>query len=130
MDTLTLARELADEILEMTIAVGITGEKEHEDAELEAYYNHLEEREPLIEELVDLKIQIDDKEAETPEFEAIKKVIEKITELDKKHLAFVQKIHKTVQASYKEVKLGQRINAGYSSHTTSHEVASQFDIMK
>ncbi|MCL2199493.1 MAG: hypothetical protein FWB80_11265 [Defluviitaleaceae bacterium] len=127
MDTLAHARELADEILEMTKSLGITGEKENENAELEAYYTHLEDREPLVEELLDLKLQIDDTEAASPEFEAIKKVIEQITEMDKKHLAFVQKIHKTVQASYKEVKLGQRINKGYSSFS-GDETASQFDI--
>ena len=129
METLALARELADEIYRLSKLLGITGDKENEEAELEAYYNHLEEREPLVEELLDLKLQIDEDEAKSPEFLEIKKVIEKITELDKKHLDFVEKIHKTVQASYKEVKQGQRINSVYNSLSSS-EMASQFDIMK
>ncbi|MCL1863212.1 MAG: hypothetical protein FWF78_06580 [Defluviitaleaceae bacterium] len=127
MDTLAHAKELADEIFEMTNSLGLTGEKQNEEAELEAYFNLLDEREPLIDELLELKLQIDDTEAATPEFEAIKNVIAQITEADKKHLEFVQKIHSTVQASYKEVKLGQRINKGYSSFS-GEEVASKFDI--
>lgn len=127
MDTIAHARELADEILAITKGAGISGDKQNEQAELEAYYALLEDREPLVDELLELKLQIDEEEAATPEFGEVKKVIEQITEMDKKHLAFIKKIHKTVQASYKEVKLGQRLTAGYNA-ISSYETASQFDI--
>jgi hypothetical protein len=81
----------------------------------------------LVDELSDLRQQIDDDEASSPEFFEIKKIISKITLLDKKHVEFMEKMRKDVQNSYKEIKQGQRIHKGYNP-LPGDEVASKFDI--
>jgi hypothetical protein len=121
------AKELAEQIYELTKALVLTGEKEQEEAEVEAYTILLDEREPLIEELTDLRQQMDESEVSSPEFEEIKQTIAKITELDKMHLRFMQHKHKGAQASYKEIKIGQRIHAGYNP-LPGNEVSSKFDV--
>ena len=127
MEALIQAKELADQILEMTLALVLTGAKENEEAEAEAYFALVEDREPLIEELTDLRLQIGEREAASEEFEEIKKVINQITALDKSHLNTMEHLHKNVRTSYKEIKQGQRIHAGYNP-LPGNEVSSKFDV--
>jgi len=127
MDTLKLASELAEQILEMTKALVLSGEKENEEEETEAYINLLDEREVLIDELTDLRQQIDDEEAASSEFDKIKKTISEITELDKKHIRYMEKIRKGVQSSYREIKQGQRIHKGYNP-LPGNEVSSTINV--
>lgn len=126
-ESLKAAGELADQILQMTESLVLTGKRENEDEEVESYVNLMDEREPLIEELTDLRQQIADEEAASDEFARIKRTIEQITELDKKHLEFMQKKYKQVQGSYKEIKQGQRIHAGYNP-LPGNEALGSFDI--
>jgi hypothetical protein len=127
MDALTQAKELADKILELTRALVLTGDKDSRDAEAEDYIALMDEREPLVDELSDLRLQLDETETASPEFSAITKVIAQITDLDKRHLAVMEDYHKTVQNSYKGVKQGQRIHAGYNP-MQGDEASSKFDI--
>jgi len=127
MEVLTQAKEVADAILEMMEGFTLTGDKEKEDAEAEAYIALIDEREPLVEELTDLRQQISDEEFATLEFEEIKKVIEKITALDKKYMEGIRHHHKNAQASYREIKQGQRIFAGYNP-LPGDEVSSKFNV--
>jgi Asp-tRNA(Asn)/Glu-tRNA(Gln) amidotransferase C subunit len=127
MDVLNQAKELADKILELTRALVLTRDKDSRDAEVEAYVALMDEREPLVEELSDLRLQLDETETASPEFSEITKVIAQITDLDKKHLTVMEDYHKTVQNSYKGVKQGQRIHAGYKP-LPGNEVSSTFDI--
>lgn len=127
MEPLKQAAEIAAQILEKTKALVLTGAKEQEETEVEAYVALLEEREPLIDELTDLRQQIDENELSSAEFEKIKKIIAQIADLDKKHVAIIEHLHKGAQASYKEVKQGQRIHAGYNP-LPGNEVSSRVDI--
>jgi hypothetical protein len=126
-DALQLAKELTDEILEMTQALFFSGEKELEEQEVENYVNLMEEREPLIEQLTELKLVIDETMASSADFAAIKQTIAEITELDKSHLEFMQHKHKGVKDSYQKVKQGQRIHTGYNP-LPGNEVSSRFDM--
>lgn len=127
MDALAQAKEITDRILALTKNLTLTGAKEHGEAELESYIELLEERETLIEELTDLKHQMDDEEISSAEFEEIKKTINEITELDKKHIKLMEQLHEKARASYKEIKQGQRIHLGYNP-LPGNEVSNKFDI--
>jgi len=119
MGTLKRAKELVDEILELTQKIVLTGEKENAEAEADAFSELIYEREPLIDELTDLRLQIDTEEAASLEFEEIKKIIT--------HLAIMEKLRNSAQKSYKGVKQGQRIHAGYNP-LQGDEASSKFDI--
>jgi len=84
-------------------------------------------REPLIEELTDLRLQLDETEMASAEFAAIKAVITKIRDLDKKHMEVMTQLHNGAKASYKDVKQGQRMTAGYNP-LAGNESPSRFDI--
>jgi len=127
MEALQQARELSGQILEMTASLVLTGAKEFEEAEVEAYLLLLDEREPLVDELTDLKNQLGSSELSSAEFEEIKKIISEITEIDKKHIKIMEHMRNGVQESYKEVKQGQRIHAGYNP-LPGNEVSSTINV--
>jgi len=127
METIQQAKEIAEQILEMTKALVLTGEKEQEEAEAEAYSVLMDEREPLVYELTDLREKIDSEEAASQEFAEIVKIISEITNLDKKNAALAEHMLESVQLSYKEVKQGQRINAVYNP-IQGNEVSSTINI--
>jgi hypothetical protein len=113
MDILKAAHEITSAIYKMTGAIVLTGNKAEEEAEIEAYANLMEKREPLVNKLIELKKGIDSAMESSPEFAVIKQTITDITDLDKAHLATVENMYKTVQTSHKEVKAGQRIHNAY-----------------
>lgn len=127
MEPLIRAKEIADNILQMTKVIALTGDKDFEADEIEAYITLLEEREPLIDELSDLRQQIDEAEASSPQFKAATKTIAEIVNLDKKHMAIMEQKHKEAKGAYKEIKQGQRIHAGYNP-LLGNEVSSKLDI--
>lgn len=114
MDTLIRAKELAEQILEITKSLVLTGIKENAETELEEYINVYDEREPLIEELTDLRQKLDENESQLPQFAEIVKILSQVTAMDKRNEATMAEMCKGAQASYKEVKQGQRLNAGYN----------------
>jgi hypothetical protein len=87
----------------------------------------MSEREPLIDELSDLRQQLDGDELASTEFSQITKIITEITTLDKRNLESMERIRKSVQASFKEVKQGQKIHAGYNP-IQGDEVSSTINI--
>jgi hypothetical protein len=127
METLRLAKELSGKILSLTKALVLTGEKEKADAEAEAYSALMDEREPLVNELTDLRLQIDEAEAASAEFAEIKKVITQITDIDKQHLAVMERLRQDAQKSYRGVKQGQRIHVGYNP-LSGDEAPSRIDV--
>ncbi|MCL2049784.1 MAG: hypothetical protein FWG87_13775 [Defluviitaleaceae bacterium] len=114
MTTLQQAREVAELILDMTKALEFTQKKENEEAEITVYALAMDEREPLVYELADLREQMGEEEIASPEFAQVEKIVAEIIALDKGHLAIMEKMRSSVQASYKGVKQGQRITAGYN----------------
>ncbi|MCL1845087.1 MAG: hypothetical protein FWF77_04200 [Defluviitaleaceae bacterium] len=126
-DALNHAQEIADQILARAKELVLTGEKEHEKSEISAYMELLDEHEPLIDELTDLKFQLDDAELASPEFEKIKATITEITEIYKNHRNLVGAMQENAKSSYKEVKQGQRLSTGYNL-LSENEVTSSFDI--
>ncbi|MCL2456955.1 MAG: hypothetical protein FWD19_05345 [Defluviitaleaceae bacterium] len=127
METLTQAKDLAAQLLEMTKSLILTGEKENEEMEIEAYSLLMVEREPLVDELSDLRQQLDADELASQEFSQIKKIIYEIAALDKKNFEILERIGKSVKSSFKEIKLGQKIHAGYSA-LQGEEVSSTINI--
>jgi hypothetical protein len=127
MEALRQAKELSEKILSLTQALILTGEKENADAETDAYVALLDEREPLINELTDLRLQLDETEITSDEFAAIKSVITQITDLDKMHLAVMERLRESAQKSYRGVKRGQRIHAGYNP-LSGDEAPSRIDL--
>ena len=126
-DILPSAKELVDSILEMTKSLVLTGKEDLEEQEVDEYAALMDEREPLVEHLTEMMPLIDSEMKRTAEFAEIKKIIDEIAVLDKKHLSFMQEKHKHAQGSYKEIKLGQRIHAGYNP-LPGNEVSSKFDM--
>jgi len=114
VEPLKQAQEVADKILKMTRSIALTGKKEEAEQEAEAFSVLMDERESMIDELTDLRLQIDPSEADSAEFKAILKTINQITELDKAHMVIMESFREEAQASYKEIKQGQRIHAGYN----------------
>jgi len=127
MEAIKQAKEVAEQILQMTKTLVLTGAKNQEEAEVEAYFILMDEREPLVDELSDLREQIDDEEKKSNEFAEVVKIISEITELDKKNVKLMEQMRKSVQSSYKEVKQGQRINEGYNP-LPGNEVSSTINI--
>ena len=109
------AKEVVDEIYKMTQALVLTGSRDSEEAETEAYANLMELREPMVHELVQLKSKIDLEMKATAEFAEIRRTLEDIRTLDTDHLRHIEEIQTNVQDSYKDVKHGQRVHAGYQS---------------
>jgi len=113
MDILKEANEITLAILRMTESLILTGNKEQEETEVEAYAKLMEEREPLINKLVELKKGVDAAMASSPEFSTIRQTIEKISQMDKSHLSYIEKMYEGVQSSHKEIRVGRRIHNAY-----------------
>jgi len=128
MDALDRAGEIVRQMLDITRSLSLTGTEEFEEAEIEAYINLLDEREIMIEELSDLKNQLTADEISSPAFEKIKADVTEIAKASETHIKTVKLLHKKMQSSYKDIKQGQRIHAGYSP-LPSGEVSSTFDVM-
>ena len=127
MDTLKQAKQLADDILDMTRRVVISGESEKSEVDAEAYSALLDDREPLIFELTDLRLQISDEEVATEQFVAICNTLSQVAEIEKNHIAVIERLRGNAQSSYKGVKQGQRIAAGYN-HMPQDEASSKINI--
>ena len=119
------AKELTGKVLEMTKALALTGEPEKVEAEVAAYVELIEKREPLVQEL--LKLDFDEKTRSSKEFLVVKQTISDISELDKRHMEFVQEMHETIKDTIKLAKQGQRLNKGYQA-LAQDDVSSRFDI--
>ena len=113
MDTLRRAQELANKILKITQSLVLTGKEEQEEAEIAAYAQMVDEREPMIAELLKLKQNIDAELAETDEFAIVKQTIETIAQLDEEHQNYMENVREVVQGAIKKVKQGQKIHKGY-----------------
>jgi len=127
MDTLKEAREFAKAILEVTEGLEFSGNKENEEDEIEAYAKVMEERQPLVDKLMELKKEIDSVMESSPEFREIKQIIGNIADLDKKHHTHLNNIKNSVQQSHKMVKQGQKIHEGYMDLPPDSE-SCRFDI--
>jgi len=127
MDALEQAKNIADQILEMTKALVFSGEKEQEEDDVEAYAYLLEDREPLVHRLTALREEISKERAASEDFAAIRKVLDEIADLDKKHIAFMENLRNDAKESFKDVKQGQRIHMGYNP-LPGNEVSSVFDV--
>jgi len=113
METLQQAQELADKILALTKALELTGAEEQEESDIEAYAKMVEEREPLIKELMELRPKIDDEAKDTAEFVAIVETIDAIAALDEEHHDFMENVREAVQGALRKVKEGQKVHKGY-----------------
>lgn len=109
------AKKIVDEIYKMTKATVLTGARDLEETETEQYESLINNREPLIEELMALKAGIDTEMASSAEFKQIKQTIAEIRQLDEKLLDCVKLMQLDVQDLHKGIKQGQNVYAGYQS---------------
>jgi len=117
MDSVKQAQELANKIYSITKALVLTGDIEHEEAEISAYANMVEAREPLVRKLAALQESIDESARETDEFAAVLDTIHDITAINEQHDDFIENMREAVQGAIRKVKHGQKIHAGYQAQT-------------
>ena len=127
MEALQKAKELTAQLLKITRNFSFTSETDMKEDDMEAYIIMLDEREVLIDEIADLRLQMDDYVISSPEFAEISKIISEISEINKKHVAIMNHLRKNAQDSYKEIKQGQRIHAGYNP-LPGDEVSSRINV--
>jgi len=120
-DVLDKAKSLIEKIFDLTNELSFTGLAEDDEKEVNAYAALMEERQPLVDELMKLKESIDSEMAASEEFAGIKKTLLELDELDKAHMAYIQTMRETVKDAYKVVKQGQRIHDGYTSLPPGYE---------
>lgn len=125
MSALPEAEKLTAEILAKTKALHFSHDSDKDEEDVAAYVKLIEEREPLVERLKNLVI--DDETRASPEYQKIRQTIHEITEIDRRHLAFIEEMHDTIKAAYKLVKQGQRIHKGYMS-LPPDAVSMRFDV--
>lgn len=113
MDILKEASTITTKLVEMTRSLVLTGQKDKEEDEVEAYAKLIESREPLIARLNKINEGVDAAMASSPEFRLIRDNIDKIKELDEEHRSYMEAIRGTVQASHKEVRTGRRLHNAY-----------------
>jgi regulator of replication initiation timing len=111
--TLERAKELVDEIHEMTAALRFTGLRQNAEKEAEAYTAVMEERELLVTEMAALRDELDDTARKTPEFTAVMNRIAEIDALDKINQIYAEKLRDNMQGTIKESKTGRHISNAY-----------------
>lgn len=114
MHPLQEAKDITDTILTMTKALELTGVEGQEEKEAEDYANLMERREPLVARLTALRGEINEDMTATPSFAAIKQTITDITDLDRKHLHYINFTVEAIHEAFKRIKQGQRIHQGYT----------------
>ena len=116
------AISLANDIYNITCTyspVGIEGDEEHE---IELYETMIQEREPLVQSLIEVLKGLKSIPDE------LKSIIEKIKKKDSQDHIFFGTIRKTLEGDIKEVREGQKLNNAYHSYSQDWEGASSFDI--
>jgi type I site-specific restriction endonuclease len=112
MDFLTQAKALAEEILLITSQLKLTGQPAIAEREVDGYAAMVNRRGPMIAKLTQLLKQ------DTSGDEALRKQVDdvtrKIIELDKEHKRVMEHLRKSVTASLKEARSGQKLNKAYT----------------
>jgi hypothetical protein len=116
MEILQQVKTIAEEIRNLTQGVSFSKDEETLEKETEAYATMIEAREPLVEKLGVLRPKIGPKLVETPEFAEIRRILADIRKMDMAHMDSVKSMRDFVQDSYKHVKQGQKVYAGYHAH--------------
>ena len=121
-DPLTQAQDLVDRIFQATAGLQMTGLKEAEEQESEAYAKLMEEREPWVAQLTALKEKLTPTQRASAQFERIRQVIVDITALDKAQLATVQQMQDAMRGSIKDMKSGRKMASAYSAYAEDSRV--------
>jgi hypothetical protein len=127
VDALTQAKQLVDEIYKLTKELVLTGDERLEEQEVEAYVALMEAREPLVGQLTELRQKVDATTVSSVEFSAIKQTIADIANLEKEHLATIGYMRDGAQESFKGLKHGQKIRAGYNTQPVE-SMSRMFDM--
>ena len=115
MEALKQAREYAEKILAMTEALVLSGAPEQEEADIAAYAKLLEDREPLIAKLTELKKNMTEEMTATEEFLEVKEIIAGTAKLDEEHLEFMEDVREAVLGALRKIKQGQKVHEGYQA---------------
>jgi N-dimethylarginine dimethylaminohydrolase len=101
------ARNIAAEVLSLTRALTLTGEPELAEAEVSAFAELMDKREPLIEKMLEAKKSAGGGDA------ALDKIITEIINMDRAHRKTIDHIQNHLRSSIKEIKSGQRLSDVY-----------------
>jgi hypothetical protein len=104
---------LVKEIYDMTKAVKLTGQPDKAEAEADAYAALMEQRQPLIDSLTRFSAQ-SPVASGSPEWRAVKGIIDDIMALDKEHRRIMNYSQEKVKASIKGIRSGIKVNDAYN----------------
>jgi len=114
-EVLEQAAAIVEQIYEMTHDLLLTGEKEHEEAEAEAYTNLMEDRAALVDDMNALRVLLDDEVRALPAFKALMERIAAVDALDKKHRVLMEKIRDGMRDSIRDMKNARQSSYAYST---------------
>lgn len=113
MDILKEAQSLTESILKMTKDLVLTGQKENEEVETDAYVKLMEDRQPLVDKLTELKKGIDSVIESSPEFDDIRQTIKTITDLDEEHIILMNRMNESAHTAHKDIKVRRKLHNAY-----------------
>ena len=131
LSPLEQAQDIIDKIYEITSALNYTGggDEDSEEAEMNAYMQMVEAREPLVQALVALQEQLDATMRATPEFVEITRCIADITDMNASHASYFNEMQDELRKSIKEIKKGRRVHSAYNVDV-NYDDASYVDTKK
>ncbi|MDR1664079.1 MAG: flagellar protein FliT [Clostridiales bacterium] len=102
---------LAEEILELTSALSLTGQPDVVEIEIDEYTALIEERDPLVKELTELMREA---EKDTDGWRALEGIVQKIFVMDKENRRIMEHTRGLVQNSMKELRSGRKLSNAYA----------------
>ena len=122
------AKKIMEELLAMTRSLILTGAEDREEEEINAYAELMEKREPLVQKLAELKLEVDAAMASSPEFEEVQQAVRELADIDSTNLSYVESMKDVMKEALRKIKNGQKIHAGYTSIPAAAEATASFDV--
>jgi len=111
----------ADAILDLTKSITLTGQAEFVQQEADDYVTMVDNREPLVERFLQLKMQMDKSEAKAgenkkmPGYESLRNKVAEIVMLDKEQGKVIKGFRDSAQSSVKIIRNGRQLMEAYAN---------------
>jgi hypothetical protein len=125
MGTARPARDVAEELLNLTRGLELSGDNASAEQDIEAYERLIDERGPLLDELTRFSEQGG---AADSEKQAVGAILAEVARLEKEHLQKVEIIKQYVLSSAKEAKGGRALTSAYVNPPAGGQVSGYLDI--
>jgi len=112
--SLDLAHQLIQDMVQLTAALHITGQKDLEEQEVEAYATLMEQREPLVAQLVGLSGQLTPADKATVRFADMQQMAQDMATMDAAFTSHMQHLQPTMRSTIKDIKQGRQLSAAYA----------------